>query len=49
MGPVAYGKTAMNKRRATRNIWTAVLLIGIILIGAAAALGSIYLVMSLPR
>ena len=40
---------AMNKRRATRNMLTAVLLIGVVLIGAAAALGSIYLVMNLPR
>jgi hypothetical protein len=40
---------AMNKRRVRRNLVTAALLIGIAVIGLAAALSSIHLLLSLPR
>ena len=39
----------MNKRRATRNMITAVILLGVVIIGGLAALSSIYLLMNLPR
>jgi hypothetical protein len=39
----------MNERRATRNMITGVILLGVVIIGGLAALGSIYLVMNLPR
>jgi hypothetical protein len=42
-------ESAMNKRRAVRNLVTAGILITVALIGGIAALSSIHLVMSLPR
>jgi hypothetical protein len=39
----------MTKKQAVRNMILAVLLIGVMGIGAAVALGGIHLVQSLPR
>jgi small-conductance mechanosensitive channel len=39
----------MNKRRATRNMITAIILIAVVVIGGIAAISSVRLVLSLPR
>ena len=39
----------MSKKQAVRNLVVAFILIGVILAGAAAAIGSVHLILSLPR